>query len=149
MKSDVRLVQARPFDSHGLLRQLLGDLHAMQRSLGGCQGRAWEPPTDVYETDKDVVIKVSIPGVSLNQCRVTVNGEVVTVCGVRNGPDPGSVVTYHQMEIRNGYFERHIVVHKPFDPDRATGRYEDGFLYVFIPKAPELVRHLVTIRLDV
>ena len=56
--------------------------------------------------------------------------------------------TYHQMEIRNGYFERRIVIHTPFDPNGATAEYADGFLCVLIPKAPELVRHVLSIRLD-
>ena len=147
MKPNAGPMQVKPFDDQGIFRQVLSEFYAMRRSLGGRQGGAWEPPTDVYETDRDIVIKVSIPGVSPNQVAVKCNGEVITIGGFRRGPDPGSVLTYHQMEIRNGYFERRIVIHKPFDPNGATARYKDGFLYVFVPKAPKLVRHVLTIRL--
>ena len=67
---------------------------------------------------------------------------------MRQGPDPGSVLRYHQMEIRNGYFERRLIVRVPFNPDAMHAEYKDGFAYVFIPKAKESVRHIVTIKLN-
>ncbi|KPK65972.1 MAG: hypothetical protein AMK73_01430 [Planctomycetes bacterium SM23_32] len=142
-------IRARPLDDHNVFRQFLHDFYSLRRSLRGHRRDVWEPPTDVYETEQDIVIKMSIPGVKPQQVAVECNGEVLTICGVRKGPDPGSVRTYHQMEIRNGYFERRIVIHRPFDSSGAKARYEDGFLYVFIPKAPELVRHVLTIKLNV
>jgi HSP20 family protein len=102
----------------------------------------------VYETETDIVIKMCIPGVRSDEVAVEVNGEVVTVCGVRKGAGPETVVKYHQMEIRNGYFERRIILRLPFDPAGARGEYRDGFAYIYIPKAAEAVRHVVTIRLN-
>jgi HSP20 family protein len=132
--------------SRSLFRQFLQEFHAMRRSLRGHYRDVWHPPTDVYETDKDIVIKMSVPGIRTDQVAVECNGDVITICGVRKGPGPGSVRTYHQLEIRNGYFERRIVLHIPFDPNGATARYEDGFVYVVIPKAAELVRHVLSIK---
>ncbi len=147
MNPDSGLVQARPLDDRSVFRNFLHDSYAMRRSLRGHHRDVWQPPTDVYETDQDIVIKMSIPGVETDQVVVECNGDVLTICGVRKGPDPGSVLTYHQMEIRNGYFERRIIVRRPFDPDGASARYEDGLLYVFIPKAAEAVKHVLSIRL--
>jgi len=79
---------------------------------------------------------------------VEVNGATVTICGVRRGPDPGTVRKYHQMEIRNGYFERRLVLHMPFDPAGMRAEYKDGFAYIFMPKSQESVRHVVSIRLS-
>ena len=110
--------------------------------------RVWHPPTDVYETRDDIVIKMSVPGIRRNQVTVACEGETVTICGWRGGPDPATVVTYHQMEIRNGYFERQVVLHRPFDPADARARYEDGFLFVHVPKAEKLIRQVLTIRLE-
>ena len=148
MNRETDLLTARPADDRGLLRQMLRDFYAMRRDLRGHRRDVWHPPTDVYETDQDVVIKMSIPGVRSNQVLVECNGEVITVCGVREGPNPGSVLRYHQMEIRNGYFERRIILHTPFDPHETRWQYEDGFLYVFIPKAAEQVRHVFSVRIS-
>jgi HSP20 family protein len=144
--SDLRY--ARPFDERSLFRQFLHDFYVTRRSLRSRHTDVWEPATDVYETEHDIVVKVSVPGVKPGQVAVECNGEVVTVCGVRKGPDPGSVRRYHQMEIRNGYFERRLIMQTPFDAQGAHAHYEEGFLYVILPKAEELVRHVLTIRLD-
>lgn len=148
MNDASRTVHLGPLDERSLFHQLLHDFYATRRSLRGHYRDIWEPPTDVYETDEHIVIKVSIPGVKPDEVAVECNGEVLTICGVRRGPDAGVVRTYHQMEIRNGYFERRIVLRIPFDPRGATARYEDGFLYVFLPRATESVRHVLSIRLD-
>lgn len=149
MQSDAVPVRAKPLDDHGLFRQFLHDFYAMRRTLKSHHGDVWQPPTDVYETDDDIVIKVSIAGVEGQHVVVEFNGDVITICGVRRGPDPGSVRTYHQMEIRNGYFERRIILRRPFDAKGAATELREGFLYVYIPKAPELIRHVLTLRLDI
>jgi HSP20 family protein len=147
MNPEPKVVYARPLDERDLLHQLLRGFYATHLSLRGHYREVWEPPTDVYETETDIVIKVCIPGVNPEEISVECNGEVLTICGVRRGPDPGSVRRYHQMEIRNGYFERKIILHIPFDPGGARARYEDGFLYVLLPRAAQSVRRVVSIRL--
>ncbi|MHC4481863.1 MAG: Hsp20/alpha crystallin family protein, partial [Planctomycetota bacterium] len=94
-----------------------------------------------------IVIKMSIPGIQRNEVTVECNGDVITICGVRKGVGSQGVRRYHQMEIRNGYFERRIVIRRPFDPNGATARYEDGFLYVTIPKSSQPVQNVLHMRL--
>lgn len=148
MRSDGFPVLTRPQHGHNLFRDALEDFYTLRRSLGSRHGDVWQPPTDIYETARDIVIKMCIPGIKPSEVAVEVNGDTVTICGVRNGPDPGSVLRYHQMEIRNGYFERRLVLHIPFNPDAMHAEYRDGFAYVFIPKAQQAVRHVVSIRLN-
>jgi HSP20 family protein len=124
-----------------------GDFFASRRSMHRRYRDVWHPATDVYETSDEVVIQMSLPGVQPEQVTVACNGDTITVCGVRNGPRSDDIVRYHQMEIRNGYFERRITINIPFDPSRAHGRYEDGFLFVHIPKTQQRTGQVVTIRL--
>ncbi len=143
------MMQARPLEGSGFFQEFLSDFHRVRRALRGSRKSVWQPPTDVYETDDEIVIKMSVPGVQTDDVRAVCNGEVITVSGVRRGPDPGKVRAYHQMEMRNGYFERSIAIHRPFDPAEAHGEYREGFLYVFVPKAPKSVRRVISIRLTV
>ncbi len=146
MSDEPKVVYVQPLDERSLFHQFLHGFYATRVSLRGHYRDVWEPPTDVYETETDIVIKVSIAGVEPEEISVECNGEIVTICGVRRGPDPGTIRTYHQMEIRNGYFERRLVLHIPFDPEGAKARYEAGFLYVRLPRAPESVKRVVSIR---
>ena len=149
MRPDRGPVKLMPSDDQNVFRRFVEGFYATRRSFSMRRFHGWEPPTDVYESPRHIVIKVCIPGIEADQVGVQINGEVVTICGIRKGPDPESVVAYHQMEIRNGYFERRIVIRRPFDPHGATANYTNGFLYVHMPKAPELVHHVMTLRISV
>jgi HSP20 family protein len=147
MEPDLGGVRTRAADDRDVFREFLHDFYNVRRGLRGRSPDVWQPPTDVYETRDEIVIKVCLPGVKANEIMVEFNGRVAKICGCRKGPDPSSVVAYHQMEIRNGYFERKIMLHKPFDPRRARGEYGDGFLYIGVPKTTEEVGYVMSIRL--
>jgi HSP20 family protein len=147
MKPDLGGVSSRAVDDRDVFREFLHDFYNVRRNLRGRSPDVWQPPTDVYETSDEIVIKVCLPGVRADQIMVEFNGGVVKICGVRKGPDPSDVVAYHQMEIRNGYFERKVMLHKPFDPRRARGEYADGFLFIRVPKATEETGYVMSIRL--
>jgi HSP20 family protein len=148
MKLNRNPARARPVHGNDFFRDVLEDFYNLRRSLGSRHGDVWQPPTDIYETERDIVIKMSVPGIKATEVIVEVNGNAVTICGVRKGPDPGTVLKYHQLEIRNGYFERRLILHIPFDPEGMRAEYRDGFAYVYIPKAQQPVRHVVSIRLS-
>ena len=147
MQTKSGALRARPLDDDSSFPGLLHDLEHVVRSLRRPRGDVWHPPTDVYETDQEIVIKMCLPGVRASQVAVEFSGEAVTICGVRRAADLRSVRAYHQMEIRNGYFERRVVVRRPFDPHAARWRYEDGFLYVTPPKAGQPVVHVMSVNI--
>ena len=91
---------------------------------------------------------MSVPGINAGSIRVSFGREGVAVSGYREPPSEPGIVAYHQMEIRNGLFERRVVVHKPIDPDGATSEYTNGFLWVRVPKATAFVRRIVRIKLQ-
>lgn len=147
MKPRPGSVKARPVNDREMFREFLHDFYSVRRNLRGRSPDVWQPQTDVYETRENIVIKVCLPGIKADQVVVEFNGKVVKICGVRKGPEAADVVAYHQMEIRNGYFERKIMLHKPFDPRGARGEYSEGFLYIYVPRATREIAHVMSIRL--
>jgi HSP20 family protein len=67
---------------------------------------AWEPPTDVFETDDELSICMALPGVSADQVQVTLEGDVLSVSGVRLASPPSALI--HRLEIPYGRFERRM-----------------------------------------
>ena len=132
------------FDS---ARRMMDDFYAFRKLLGVRPRDIWMPPTDVYETPENVVIKMSVPGIRMADMRVMFNGDEIIISGHRSAVHDAHVVAYHQLEIRTGLFERRVVVHKPIDPDGATYEYTNGFLWVRVPKATAFVRRIVRIKL--
>src|SRR3990172_7903153 len=65
----------------------------------------WCPLTDVYELGKNLVVKMELPGVNQADISVVAEGKKLWVRGSRKHPNETGM-TYHQMEINYGEFER-------------------------------------------
>jgi len=98
------------------------------------QHKGWKPATDVYETDDEVVIVVDIASISTSDIRLTLQGQVLTLRGLRRELPVDEKRHYHNMEIDFGPFERRIDLPARVDPDRSVKRYLQGFLEVRLPK---------------
>lgn len=95
----------------------------------------WRPLLDVFETEKAVVVRVELAGVRREDLRVSVDGDVLHVRGVRRPPEHSEALQrLHQMEIAFGPFERSVQIAIPFERDGVSARLEDGYLSVTLPK---------------
>lgn len=69
---------------------------------------SWQPPLDMFETDRDVSIVIALPGVPANQLEVSTDGGVLIVAGNRPLPADARCADIHRLEIPYGRFERRI-----------------------------------------
>jgi HSP20 family protein len=92
----------------------------------------WSPPTDVYETEENYVIKVEIAGMRDEDFEVAFENNVLMITGYRS--DLNERRAYHQMEIRFGRFELAVEIFVSVDVEKATAEYRDGFLTIVLPK---------------
>lgn len=95
-------------------------------------GPSWEPPVDIYETQRELMIIVALPGVPADAIDVLIDGGSLSVIGRRAIPAPMSAAV-HRLEIPYGRFERRI--------DLRSGMYEitrrdvaDGCLFITLRK---------------
>jgi HSP20 family protein len=70
----------------------------------------WEPPVDVFEDEREIVIVVAMPGVSTDGVQVLREADVLVVRGFRPMPLSGAHHRVRQLEIPYGVFERRIVL---------------------------------------
>jgi HSP20 family protein len=94
----------------------------------------WQPAADVYETEKAIVVRLELAGVSPADVQVAVDGDVLRIRGRRETRVEADAQRLHQMEIAFGPFERAIRIGIPFDRDHVAAQIEDGFLRVTLPK---------------
>ena len=111
---------------------LLGEPVVSQRWLAARQHKAWRPPTDVYETDDCVVVKVEIAGMEDEDFGISLDGKRLIISGIRR--DPASKLGYQQMEILYGHFETDVLVARAVDEEKIEATYQGGFLVVHLPK---------------
>jgi HSP20 family molecular chaperone IbpA len=96
------------------------------------QQRKWRPPTDVYETEDSVMVKVEVAGMSEQDLAVSLSNRRLTVSGVRH--DSSCKVSYQQLEIPYGHFSTEVFLPYAVDQDAIKATYESGFLTVTLPK---------------
>lgn len=94
----------------------------------------WRPPTDVYETEHAIMVKVELPGMRDAEIELTLDEYGMHIRGARREQRPATPQYYHQMGISYGPFELEVFIGQPFDADNVTAQYDDGFLVVELPK---------------
>ncbi len=92
----------------------------------------WSPPTDVYETETDYVVRVELAGIRETDLEITFENGILVITGIRS--DVPERRAYHQMEIHFGKFSTAIGVPGPIDLEKSVAEYTDGFLMVRMPK---------------
>lgn len=94
---------------------------------------AWRPPTDVYETEDFLVVRIEVAGMRENDFSIEVTDRQLLVRGLRS--DIPEKRAYHQMEIRWGEFLLDFELHIPILADQVEALYQNGILIISLPKA--------------
>ena len=71
---------------------------------------AWEPPIDVLEDEREIVVLVAMPGVAAERVEVVHDAGTLVVRGTRPLPWQGPRFRLRQLEIPYGTFERRIAL---------------------------------------
>jgi len=111
--------------------------------------RLWQPPTDVYETDSEVVVCIEAAGLRVEDISIELHPDVLVVRAVRREPRHDAKCVYRQFEIRYGVFERVLMVPRNIHHEAAEASYSEGFLVIRIPKRAEVVKRAEIIRLRI
>lgn len=94
---------------------------------------AWHPATDLVETQSHYIIKIEIAGMNEEDFAVSVQDNIVQVCGHRPLVNPDGA--FHRLEVPYGDFN--TVVELPHDivQNKIEAFYQNGFLTIMLPKA--------------
>ncbi len=94
--------------------------------------RRWRPPTDVYETEESVIVKVEVAGMSDQDFTVSLSNRNLSISGVRR--DPECKLAYQQLEIPYGQFSTEVFLPYAVERDEIRATYDNGFLTIVLPK---------------
>jgi HSP20 family molecular chaperone IbpA len=96
-------------------------------------GREFLPRTDIYETEKSVVIVADLPGVAADGIDLSLERDLLTLRGRVNRDGPGTEgLAYREYEI--GDFVRSFKLSGEVDREKIEARAKDGVLTLTIPK---------------
>ena len=73
-------------------------------------GARWEPPLDIFETERELCIIAALPGVAPEAVRVEFEGQTLVIAGARPLPSRARKANILRLEIPYGRFERRITL---------------------------------------
>jgi HSP20 family protein len=103
------------------------------------------PAVNIREEDAALHVEAEVPGLSMDDVRIFVLGDVLTIEGERKSASPDGA-TYHRRERGVGKFTR--VIHLPVevDADRVNAQLRDGVLTVFLPKVKAALPRRIEVK---
>ena len=98
------------------------------------EDQAWMPVFDMSETDKELIVKVEVPGMDNKDISLSLANGCLTISGEKKHQEKEEKENYHRTERRYGAFCRNIVLPVDVDPDKVDATYKDGVLKITLPK---------------
>ncbi|NCC52164.1 MAG: Hsp20/alpha crystallin family protein [Spartobacteria bacterium] len=98
----------------------------------------WTPNTDVSEGPDNILIRMELPGVILDQVEIFLEHHHLMVCGNRRDPaceESAAGYRFRQLEIEYGPFRRSIELPYPVNGDQCRAVLRNGLLEVRLPRA--------------
>jgi len=104
------------------------------------------PAIDMYQTNDDVIVKATLPGLKADDVDITLNGEMLTLRGEFKQENEQKETSYHIREQRSGSFERSLRLPTDVKADKVKADFENGILTITMPIAEEVKPKSITIK---
>ena len=110
------------------------------------RGGSVVPAVDLYQTEDEVVVKASLPGLKSEDVHISVTADVLTLSGEFKQDSEKKETTYHIREHRYGSFERSVMLPTEVQTDKAKADFENGILTISLPKAEAVKPKTINIK---
>lgn len=109
---------------------------------------AFSPALDVEETDEGFTLHVELPGVAADKVEVSLEENVLTICGTREFYSDKTAESFRRVERRFGTFHRSVRLPDRVDQNAVSASFKDGLLTVTVPKAEEAKPRRIAVTTD-
>ena len=110
--------------------------------------KPWTPACDIFETDKDLVLKFELPQVRREEVKVTMEENVLMLRGERKFEEETERDNYHRVERHYGEFMRSFNVPMFVDATKINAEFKNGVLTVKLPKREEARAKQIDIKVN-
>jgi HSP20 family protein len=92
------------------------------------------PSVDISETEKDVLVKVELPGMEAKDIDVSVRNRMLSIRGERKHENEEKGENFHRVERSYGSFSRTVELPAEVDEAGVEAGYKRGILNLRMPK---------------
>ncbi len=141
------LIRWEPVRDMMSLREAMDHLfdEAFTRPFGLTDGMQM-PAVDMYQTDNEVVVRATLPGIKADDVQISVTGDLLTIKGETKEENKVEEKSYHLRERHYGAFQRTLSLPTAVVSDKAKAEFEDGILTISLPKAEEVKPKTITVK---
>jgi HSP20 family protein len=126
MTTLVRWAPFRDFDViDRRMRRMLEDFGVAPASL---------PAADLYETERELIVELDVPGYDEKELALEVSDHTLTVKGERLEEKEEKDKTFYLHERLEKHFERSFTLPVDADIEKMKAKFETGVLKVHVPK---------------
>jgi len=104
------------------------------------------PAVDMYQTDDELVVRASLPGIKADEVQINITGDVLTLKGEVKHEEEKNDKAWHIREQRWGSFQRSVALPTNVVSDKAKAEFENGILIITLPKAQEVRPKTITVN---
>ena len=127
-----RLEVQRLRDRVGRLYQALQEATEAENPL---VSGTWAPPVDLCETEKQIWIRVELPGVTAEQIKIGICNTKLRIWGEKKRrPSRRRIISYLCSERSFGKFGRIVPLRWTFSIREASAELCNGVLHIYLPK---------------
>lgn len=95
------------------------------------------PHVDIYEEEKEVVVKAELPGVKKADLDVDISDDIITISGEKKAEEKVEKKNFFRLERSYGSFTRRLRLPAATVGEKAKATFREGVLEIRIPKTEE------------
>lgn len=93
------------------------------------------PSLDMYEEEKELVVKAELPGVKKADLDISLEDDVLTIKAEKKAEEEVKDATHYARERRFGQYYRYMTLPVHVDAEKVTATLKKGLLEIRLPKA--------------
>ncbi len=127
---------------HDMLDRMM-DRSLLDPLYGGTEGTL---PLDMYQTDDEIIVKASAPGLTAEDLDISITGDALTIRGEFQADEVQEGARYHVRERRIESFARSIRLPTMVNVEGAKAEFENGILTLTLPKVEEVKPKTISVK---
>jgi len=104
------------------------------------------PAVNIWIGDEGVILTTEVPGLNPEDIDISVVGQTVTISGNREAENVDQETRYHRQERPVGKFARSIELPFMVNANQVQATFENGVLYIKMPRAEAEKPKKITIK---
>lgn len=103
-------------------------------------------PIDVLQTDENVIVKATTPGLKPEDLNISVTGDTLSIRGEVKEEKEEEGARHHIRERQHASFSRSILLPTSVNAEKAEAVFENGILTLTLPKVEEVKPKMITVK---